>query len=109
MVIPRSTRLPSKKVLIGLLRPGSQTRLARAISATMRLIETTSLVASLVPLSPRMMPRSIASPIAGASRPRDTTRAIGVGQPQSKRSCQYANAVTMPIAPWEKLNIPVVA
>jgi hypothetical protein len=81
-------RSPRKKFSIGRLAPGSQMRLARPIMNASRLMETTSLVASLVPTSPRMITRSRSSPKAGASTRRTTASAMGAGQSQSKRSCQ---------------------
>ncbi len=76
--------------------------------ATSNEIDTTSLVASLVPSRPRKMTRSSRMPKAGASPNSTTTTATGVGQPQPWVSCQYANAASMPAAPWAKLKTPVV-
>ncbi len=80
--------LPWKNWAMGRLRPGSQIRLARPMRPTRRLIDTTSLVASLVPTRPRMITRSSRNPKAGARTPITTSSARGAGQPQSKRTCQ---------------------
>ena len=76
---------------------------------TSRLIETTSFVASLVPTNPRMItPLEQHAEQPARGRTRTTTSATGAGQPQSKRSCQYVNAASIPAAPWAKLKMPVV-
>ena len=76
--------------------------------ATSSEIDTTSLVASLVPSSPRKITRSSSTPKSGASTNRITTTATGVGQPHPTCSCQKVKAASMPAAPWAKLNTPVV-
>jgi hypothetical protein len=44
----------------------------------------------------------------GASTRRTVASAIGAGHPHPVSSCQYANAPSIPIAPWAKLKMPVV-
>jgi hypothetical protein len=51
-------------------------------------MDTTSLVASLVPARPDMITRSSIRPNSGAITPITTIRASGVGQPHWKRICQ---------------------
>ena len=90
------------------LTPGGHTHWATPIMATSNEIETTSLVASLVPSSPRMITRSSSNPNPGARTRRTNAIASGAGQPHFTRSCQYAKAASIPAAPWAKLKTPVV-
>ena len=76
--------------------------------ATSREMETTSLVASLVPSSPRKITRSSRMPNSGAATSSTTTMATGAGHPQPIVICQYRKAASIPAAPWAKLNTPVV-
>ena len=55
-----------------------------------------------------MMTRSMSTPRAGAATSSTPARASGMGQPQATCSCQYANAPSIPMAPWAKLKMPVV-
>ncbi len=55
-----------------------------------------------------MMTASSSTPNSGAKMNSTTNSAIGAGQFQSKRSCQYVNANSIPAAPWAKLKMPVV-
>ena len=55
-----------------------------------------------------MITASSSTPNSGARMSSTTTSATGAGQPQSKRSCQYVNAASIPAAPWAKLKMPVV-
>ena len=71
-------------------------------------IDTTSFTVSVVFCNPRMITASSSTPKSGARINSTTMRAIGAGQPQSKRSCQYVNAKSIPAAPWAKLKMPVV-
>jgi hypothetical protein len=88
VVTPTSMRWPWKNVRIDRLFPGSHSRFATPIMPMRRLIDTTSLVASLVPTSPRMMTRSRNRPNAGASTSSTNATATGVGHPHWNRSCQ---------------------
>ena len=56
--------------------------------ATSSEIDTTSLVASLVPPRPRMITRSRNSPSNGPSTSRSTSTATSVGQCQASCICQ---------------------
>src|SRR6266705_2716170 len=58
-----------------------------------------------------MITRSSATPANGASTSMTSGSATHVGQPQPLKlsvNCQYTYAKNMPIAPWAKLNTPVV-
>ena len=44
----------------------------------------------------------------GATTPRVTSSASGVGQPWLMRSSQYTKARNIPMAPWAKLKTPDV-
>src|SRR3954451_17032621 len=87
------------------LTPGGQTHCATPIMATSNEIETTSLVASLVPSSPRMITRSSNIPNSGASTSSTNATASTTGQCHLTVSCQYTNAASMPVAPWAKLKM----
>ena len=78
------------------------------INAASREIDTTSFTVSVVFCSPRMITASSRTPNNGARITSTTNKAMGAGQPQSKRSCQYVNAKSIPAAPWAKLKMPVV-
>ncbi len=88
--------------------PGFQMSWASPIMNRSKEIETTSLTVSVVPSNPRMMTASSRTPKRGARITRTTKSATGAGQPQSKRSCQYVNAKSIPAAPCAKLKMPVV-
>ena len=87
---------------------GSQIHAAMPMNENSNETVTTSLIVSVVCWRPRKIATSRNAPNSGPSTRRTTAIAIGVGQPQSNRSCQYANAPSIPIAPWAKLNTPVV-
>ncbi len=88
MVGPRLILLGPKNGFTVRLSAGAQSHWARPIMATSNEMDTTSLVASLVPSSPRMMTRSSRIPKAGASTPSTISKASGAGQPHPTRSCQ---------------------
>ena len=87
---------------------GPQIHCDSPIMATSNEIETTSLVASLVPSNPRKITRSSRTPKRGASTSSTNTMATGDGQPHPIVICQYMNAASIPAAPWAKLKTPVV-
>ena len=89
VVAPRSIGdRVAKKFAIGRLTPGFQMSWARPIMNRSSEIETTSFTVSVVFCSPRMITASSRTPNNGARITSTTNRAIGAGQPQSKRSCQ---------------------
>ena len=102
-----STRLPSKNASMGRRRTGSQMNWATPTSPSSRPRLATSVMVSDMPWTPRMS-RATPRPNMGARIPSVTASASGADQPQSKRSCQYTNAPIMAMAPWAKLNTPVV-
>ena len=82
---------------------------ASPMSPTIRPTVTTSEVARDAPRSPRIRTRSISAPSRGASTITTTKSASGAGQCWWTRSCQYMNAISIPIAPWAMLKMPDVA
>ena len=52
--------------------------------------------------------RSIARPSSGASTNSTMISASGHGTPHPAETCQYVNAMNMPMAPWAKLKMPDV-
>ena len=50
----------------------------------------------------------MAAPSSGAATSSTNARLTGAGQPQSNRTCQYRNAISIPTAPWAMLNTPDV-
>ena len=97
---------------VGIERPtefGSQKVTARPISASIRPIVTTSLATRGASVSRRISTRSMAAPNNGAKMNTVMSSANGSwALPQSTFSCQYTNALNMPIAPWAKLKMPDV-
>ena len=87
---------------------GFQIHCAIAMRPESMATVTTSFSVSPRAETGRMMTRSNARPNSGAAISSTTTRATGTGHPQPTVSCQYANAASMPAAPWAKLNTPVV-
>ncbi len=69
---------------------------------------TTSFTVSVVPCKPRKIATSKNAPNNGPRTSNTTAIDSGAGQFHSKRSCQYANAPSMPMAPCAKLKTPVV-
>ena len=55
-----------------------------------------------------MITMSSVTPSAGANRPTTTNRARIECQPRFTWSSQYRKAANTPMAPWAKLNTPVV-
>ena len=81
---------------------------ATPMNATMTASVTTSVMPTSLMLIRLMSTRSRATPMSGAMTSRQTPMAQGPAQCSCTRSCQYTNAMSIPIAPWAKLNTPLV-
>jgi hypothetical protein len=105
---PTSTLRPGKNSSI-VRASGGQIACARPTRNTNSPTVTTRLTLIGASRSPRARNRSMSSPPSGATTPTTRISATQGGRPASTDICQNTNDMTMPNAPWARLNTRVVA